>query len=125
MPPAKKTTTRRSASRTTRPAKRAPKTTQKATRTTKKTNKKTTGAVPKRGPRKMSTAHKAALADGRQVSAIVDRYLSALHVPKTRGRKVSPATLEARLATAEEKLKHASGVARLTAAQDVRDLKNR
>jgi hypothetical protein len=73
----------------------------------------------------MSTAHKAALAEGRQVSAVVDRYLSALHVPKQRGRKVSTATLQSRLAAAEEKLKHASGVARLQAAQDVRDLKNR
>jgi hypothetical protein len=115
MPPAKKTTTKKSAPRKARPAKKA----------TRKTTKKAAGAPAKRGPRKMSTAHKAALAEGRQVSAVVDRYLAALHVPKQRGRKVSPATLQARLASAEEKLKHASGVARLTAAQDVRDLRKR
>jgi hypothetical protein len=122
MPPAKKTTTRKSAPRTARPAKKA---TKKTTRKATKITKKTTGAAAKRGPRKMSSSHKAALAEGRQVSAIVDRYLSALHVPKQRGRKVSPATLQSRLAAAEEKLRHASGVARLTAAQDVRDLRNR
>jgi hypothetical protein len=121
MPPAKKSTAKKSpakksaARRTARPAKKA----------TKKTVKKTTRVAAKRGPRKMSSAHKAALAEGRQTSAIVDRYLSALHVPKQRGRKVSPATLRTRLEAAEEKLKHASGVARLTAAQDVRDLRNR
>jgi hypothetical protein len=112
MPPAKRTATRKSTPRAARPAKQS----------TKKTAKP---AAAKRGPRKMSNAHKAALAEGRQISAIVDRYLSALHVPKRRGRKVSPATLQARLAAAEQKLKHASGVARLTAAQDVRDLRNR
>ncbi|HZP28322.1 MAG TPA: hypothetical protein VFC99_05185 [Acidimicrobiia bacterium] len=111
MPPAKKSTATKSA----RPAKKAG----------KRAVRKTTKTAAKRGPRKMSTAHKAALAEGRQVSAVVDRYLSALHVPKQRGRKVSPATLQARLEAAEAKLKHASGVARLTAAQDVRDLRNR
>src|SRR6478736_1548778 len=99
MPPAKKSTAKKSS----RPA--------------KKTAKKTTRNAARRGPRTMSSAHKAALAEGRQVSAIVDRYLSALHVPKQRGRKVSVASLQQRLADAEAKLKHASGVARLTAAQ--------
>jgi hypothetical protein len=113
MPPAKKST-KKSAPRA-RPARPA----------TRKAAKKTARATGARGPRKMSTAHKAALAEGRQVSAVIDRYLSALHVPKQRGRKVSPATLRTRLATAEEKLKHASGVSRLTAAQDVRDLRNK
>ena len=114
MPPAKKATTKKTASRAARPA-----------RKTTKAAKKTTKATGTRGPRKMSSAHKAALAEGRQMSSVVDRYLSALHVPKQRGRKVSLATLQNRLQAAEEKLKHASGVARLTAAQDVRDLKNR
>jgi hypothetical protein len=115
MPPAKKaTTTKKTASRAARPARKST-----------KAAKKTTKATGTRGPRKMSNAHKAALAEGRQMSSVVDRYLSALHVPKQRGRKVSLATLQNRLQAAEEKLKHASGVARLTAAQDVRDLKNR
>jgi hypothetical protein len=127
MPPAKKST----ATKSSRPVKKAAKRPVKKSTgtTTKKTSKKTTGkttkAAAKRGPRTMSNAHKAALAEGRQVSAIVDRYLSALHVPKQRGRKVSLASLQQRLAAAEAKLKHASGVARLTAAQEVRDLKSR
>jgi hypothetical protein len=126
MPPAKKSTAKKStakkstAKKSSRPAKKAAKKTAK-----RSTAKKSTGAAARRGPRTMSSAHKAALAEGRQVSAIVDRYLSALHVPKQRGRKVSVASLQQRLADAEAKLKHASGVARLTAAQDVRDIKAR
>src|SRR5690349_2647104 len=100
MPPAKKATakkatTKKAAPRTARPAR-------KATRAAKKTTK----AAGARGPRKMSSAHKAALAEGRQMSAVVDRYLSALHIPKQRGRKVSLSTLQNRLVAAEEKLKH-------------------
>ena len=121
MPPAKKSTAKKSS----RPAKKAAKKTAKKTTAKKTTAKKSTGAAARRGPRTMSSAHKAALAEGRQVSAIVDRYLSALHVPKQRGRKVSVASLQQRLADAEAKLKHASGVARLTAAQDIRDIKAR
>jgi hypothetical protein len=112
MPPAKRSTAR--------PAKKTAK--KSAKKVTTRPAKK---AVKRGGPRKMSAAHKAALAEGRQTSAIVDRYLSALHVPKQRGRKVSLASLQQRLAATEAKLKHASGVARLTAAQDVRDLRAR
>jgi hypothetical protein len=71
----------------------------------------------------MSAAHKRALADGRAMSATVDRYLTALHTPKPRGRKVSPSTLRQRLAVAEDKAKSTSGIARLQAVQDVRDLR--
>jgi hypothetical protein len=73
----------------------------------------------------MSAAHKKALAEGREASAVVDRYLAALHTPKRRGRKVSEETLRQRLAAAEAKAKSATGVARLTAAQDARDLRAR
>jgi hypothetical protein len=123
MPPAKKST----ATKSSRPVKKAAKRPVKksTSKTTRKSTKRTTKAAAKRGPRTMSNAHKAALAEGRHVSAIVDRYLSALHVPKQRGRKVSVASLQQRLSAAEAKLKHASGVARLTAAQEVRDLKAR
>jgi hypothetical protein len=112
MPPAKRSTARPAKKTAKKSAKKA------TTRPAKK-------AVKRGGPRKMSAAHKAALAEGRQTSAIVDRYLSALHVPKQRGRKVSLASLQQRLAATEAKLKHASGVARLTAAQDLRDLRAR
>ena len=77
------------------------------------------GAAP------MSAAHKRALAEGRQSAAVVDRYLAALHVPKRRGRQVSLATLQQRLATVEVDIKKTAGTARLFAAQQARDLRTR
>ena len=82
-------------------------------------------ATKRRGPRKMTTTHKAALARGREMSSIVDRYLSVVNVPKKRGRKVSPVTLRKRLAAAEATVKSSSGVAKVLAAQEVRDLRAR
>jgi hypothetical protein len=82
-------------------------------------------ASKRRGPRKMTTTHKAALARGREMSAIVDRYLSVVNVPKKRGRKVSPLTLRKRLAEAEATVKSSTGVAKVLAAQEVRDLRAR
>ena len=69
----------------------------------KKSARKTASkkAVPRGGARRMSAAHKAALAEGRAMSATVDRYLSAVNTPKQRGRKVSKATLQQRLRDAE------------------------
>src|SRR5947199_5717497 len=77
------------------------------------------------GSRKLSTAHKRALAEGRTMSATVDRYLSAVNTPKRRGRKVSKAALVSRLAEARVKAKSASGVEKVLAAQEVRDLQVR
>jgi hypothetical protein len=97
------------------PAKNTPrKRTRKAAKTTKRP-----------GPRKMSTAHKKALSDGRAMSATVDRYLSAIATPGRRGRKVSKATLQQRLGAAEVRLRASAGVARVLAAQEVRDLRAR
>src|SRR5437773_12454086 len=77
------------------------------------------------GSRKLSTAHKRALAEGRTMSATVDRYLSAVNTPKRRGRKVSKASLQQRLAEARARAKSASGVDKVLAAQEVRDLQAR
>ncbi len=77
------------------------------------------------GPRKMTAAHKAALAKGREMSAVVDRYLHAVNVPKKRGRKVSQAALRKRLATAQQTAHTATGVAKVLAAQEIRDLRAR
>jgi hypothetical protein len=88
--------------------------------------KKATKKVAKRpGERKLSAAHKRALAEGRTMSATVDRYLSAVNTPKRRGRKVSKSALEQRLAEARIKAKSATGVEKVLAAQDVRDLQLR
>ena len=59
------------------------------------------------------------------MSATVDRYLSAVNTPKRRGRKVSKAALVERLAEARARAKSATGVDKVLAAQDVRDLQTR
>ena len=88
--------------------------------------KKATRTATK-GPaqRRLSVAHKQALAEGRTMSAVVDRYLSAVNTPKRRGRKVSKAALVQRLADARAKAKSSTGVDKVLAAQDVRDLEIR
>jgi hypothetical protein len=59
------------------------------------------------------------------MSTIVDRYLSVVNVPKKRGRRVSPVALRKRLAAADAKRKSSTGVAKVLAAQEVRDLRAR
>jgi hypothetical protein len=59
------------------------------------------------------------------MSATVNRYLEAVTTPKRRGRKVSKATLEQRLAAARTRFKTSAGVDKLLAAQEVRDLRAR
>ena len=89
---------------------------------------KTTGRKPakrsvKRGTqRKLSTSHKRALAEGRTMSATVNRYLAAVTTPGRRGRPISQATLTHRLADARQRLKTEAGVNKVLAAQEVRDL---
>jgi hypothetical protein len=100
------------------PTKTAAKKVAKPTKATKK-------AAKRPGERKLSAAHKRALAEGRTMSATVDRYLSAVNTPKRRGRKVSKSALEQRLAEARIKAKSATGVEKVLAAQDVRDLQSR
>jgi len=75
--------------------------------------------------RTLSTAHKKALAEGRTMSATVDRYLTALNTPKRRGPKVTTARLTQRLTAANAHLATAKGVARVYAAQEIRDLKTK
>ena len=75
--------------------------------------------------RALSVSHKRALADGRTMSATVDRYLKALHTPKRRGRKVSKATLAARLVAAQTRAETAKGVDKVLAAQEIRELRGR
>jgi hypothetical protein len=88
----------------------------------KKTARKTTKRAT---PRSMTSAHKQALSEGRALSATVDRYLAAVNTPQRRGRKVSKATLEQRLADARVQSKTAVGVDRVLAAQAVRDLQGK
>jgi len=78
-------------------------------------------AKPKKSA--MSTAHKEALATGRNEARIVGRYLEALdeHKPK-RGRKRTAESVKKRLAAIESELADASGLTRLTLLQERRDL---
>jgi len=95
-------------------------TTRKATKKTTRSNtKKTTHKTSKR---RMSPAHKKALAEGRTMSATVDKYLAAINTPKTRGRKVTKATLTQRLTSAQAQAKTATGVEKVLKSQEVRDL---
>src|SRR5437879_2567046 len=120
MPPAKKAASKRTAAKRAPARKTAKKATSKRTaagraparKTAKKASAKKASAR-RSGPRTMSAGHKRALAEGRQSAAAVDRYLAALHVPKRRGRQVSLATLQQRLATVEVDIKKAMGTARL------------
>ena len=59
------------------------------------------------------------------MSATVDRYLAAVNTPLRRGRKVSKATLESRLASVQSEAKSATGVAKVLAAQEIRELTTR
>ena len=94
-----------------------------ATKTVRKPAKKTVKKAPRRSAtRTLSASHKRALIEGRTMSATIDRYLAAVNTPKRRGRKVSQATLVERLGAAQARVKTASGVDRVLAAQEVRDL---
>jgi hypothetical protein len=104
MPPAKKTTAKATKKTTRKPAKRATK---------------------RPAQRTLSASHKRALAEGRTMSATVNRYLAAVNRPKRRGRKVSKATLVDRLAEARLQAKTATGIDKVMAAQAVRDLQRK
>jgi hypothetical protein len=71
----------------------------------------------------MSAEHKAALAEGRNLSRSVGRYLEALeaHKPK-RGRKRTPDSVKKNLAAVQESLKTATGARRLELIQQRRGL---
>jgi hypothetical protein len=78
---------------------------------------------PKAKKRAMSDDHKAALAEGRNHSRTVGRYLEALEANKPRrGRKRTPENVKKRLTTVEAELKTTGGLQRLSLLQERRDL---
>jgi len=78
---------------------------------------------PRSKKRAMSDDHKAALAQGRNHSRTVGRYLEALEANKPkRGRKRTPESVKKRLATVETELKTVGGIQRLALLQERRDL---
>jgi len=102
-----------------------PATKKTARKAAKKPARKAVKTTKRPAARRLSASHKKALAEGRTMSATVDRYLSAVNTPKRRGRKVSKASLQQRLVEARAKARTATGVDKVLAAQDVRDLQNR
>ena len=104
MPPAKKRTAKRV------PTKRVP--TKKATK--------------RRGPSKMTSSHKKALAEGREASRHVRAYLDALETSRPkRGRKLDPASVTKRIALIDENLKTAGGFERLNLLADKESLQGK
>jgi hypothetical protein len=71
----------------------------------------------------MSSAHKAALARGREEGRAVRRYLEAIedHRPR-RGRKRTPESAQKRLATVTDRLESADALTRLHLLQEKADL---
>jgi hypothetical protein len=78
---------------------------------------------PRTKKRSMSNEHKAALAEGRNLSRSIGRYLDALeaHKPK-RGRKRTLESVKKNLAGVQESLKTATGARRLELIQQRRSL---
>ena len=73
--------------------------------------------------RAMTDEHKSALAEGRNQSKTVGRYLEALEANKPkRGRKRTTDSVKKRLVAVEAELKAASGLQRLTLLQERRNL---
>jgi hypothetical protein len=96
----------------------------KPTRKTKTTTTAKTTDTPVAKPkRQMSAAHKESLAQGREQSQKVARYLEALNVKKRRGRQVTVETLKARLEKARSAFDGAKVLERLKLTQQVRDIK--
>ena len=78
-------------------------------------------AKPKKSP--MTSAHKAALAEGRNHARVVGRYLEALDANKPkRGRPRTLDSVKKRIQTVEQELKTSSGLNRLTLLQERRNL---
>jgi hypothetical protein len=81
-------------------------------------NESAKGSV-KRGARKMSAEHKAALAKGRQEGRTVRSYLDALEVSKPRrGRKRTPESIQKRLVAIDAALPGADALSRLQLIQE-------
>ncbi len=78
----------------------------------------------KRGPKKMTAEHKAALAAGRTESAAVRAYLDALQANKPkRGRKRTPDSINKRLAAIQDELASANSLKELSLRQEELDLR--
>jgi hypothetical protein len=87
------------------------------------TTKRKSGA--KRGPKKMTAAHKKAIASGRAENAVVEEYLTVLHRPKPRGRRPDVNALNRRRQQVRQAQRQATGMDRVLLAQEEIDLTSR
>jgi hypothetical protein len=91
----------------------------------KKSPAKKASTGKKRGPKKMTAQHKAALAAGRTESAAVRGYLDALASSKPkRGRKRTPDSINKRLAAIQKELASANSLKALSLKQEELNLRN-
>lgn len=92
----------------TKPEKAATKMAEKTEKVKKEPAKKASAGA-KRGPKNMTEAHKEALAAGREEGRIVRAYMEVLETSRPkRGRKRTPESITARLATLEERIAESS-----------------
>jgi hypothetical protein len=94
----------------------------------RKTVRKSTKRAVKKAPAKargMSSAHKAALAQGRRESRAINKYLDALKAGKgKRGRKRTPSSIEARLSRIARTFEESSAMQQLELTQERMNLEN-
>jgi hypothetical protein len=93
----------------------------------RKTVRKATKKAVKKAPAKrgMSSAHKAALAQGRRESRAINKYLDALKAGKgKRGRKRTPSSIEARLSRIARTFEEASAMQQLELTQERMNLES-
>jgi hypothetical protein len=94
----------------------------------RKTVRKSTKKVVKKAPAKargMTSAHKAALAQGRRESRAINKYLDALKAGKgKRGRKRTPSSIEARLSRIARTFGEASAMQQLELTQERMNLES-
>jgi hypothetical protein len=89
----------------------------------KASGKRNSGKSAKRGPAKMTAAHKQALAEGRAASRHVRAYLEALEANKPkRGRKRTKDTVKRQLDEVKGQIGPATGLRKLELAQRRIDL---
>jgi hypothetical protein len=81
--------------------------------------------MAKRGPKRMTAAHKEALAQGRTESRVVRAYLEAMeaHKPK-RGRKRTPESIDRRLRAIDNELDAADALTRVRLTQERMNLQD-
>jgi uncharacterized Ntn-hydrolase superfamily protein len=95
----------------------------KTTRKTSAAKKSTAARSPKATKRTMTADHKAKLAQGRNESRVVGRYLEAISAGKgKRGRKRTPESISMQITKIDREIEESSAIRRLELTQKRSDL---